>query len=384
MLSGLRDGRVWLVYVSLQLPALRALFKYLTEIHWLLVPAYLVATLLFTAQLLHGKSFRRKLERTSTLATFTGLLLLILVANLWLYPIADARKEAGAGSNQDHSLIITGERLWQGNNPYKGEQWPHESAAAGPGWVIIASPLTANGLFILLNPLIIALTASVLVYVRRSFFAGVTFLLLMMSSLAFWELTVVGSDMISVGCLMLIATISVYYGWQRGGVAKLLSAMLLAFVATGRAVFFYLIPLFAAFQRKRDKRSTLQFLLIAGGMFLILHLSFYLWTPKWYLPLHVFWKGEVLLGRWIYVAAGLICLFFFFFAGRQVKNDLPSWILNCWITIFLGMTFAALGDLWSSSFVFSQWEGANYLGVALPGYAAYLVLRNLKFKPYRA
>ncbi len=383
MLRGLLDYRVWLVYISLQLPALRAVFKYLAEIHWLLVPVYLLATLLFTSLLLHSLPVRRKLEQTSSLATFTGLILIILVANLWLYPIADARSEQGKGSDQDHSLIIAGERLYQGNNPYKGEHWPHESAAAGPGWIILASPLAATGQYVFLNPLIIALTACLLAFVRRSFFAGVIFLLLMMSSLAFWELTVVGSDMISIGCLMLIATIIVYYGWQRGGLAKALSAILLAFVATGRAVFFYLIPLFAFFQRKRQPASSLMFLLIAGGVFTALNLVFYLWTPEWYLPLHVFWKGELLMGRWFYLAAGLACIVVAFLAAKSVSNDLPSWILNCWITILIGMSFAALGDLWSSSFIFSQWEGANYLGVAMPGYAAFLALTNTTTKLYR-
>jgi hypothetical protein len=237
---------------------------------------------------------------------------------------------------------------------------------------------------VLLNPLIILLSASLIAYLRKSFFSGILFLLLLMSSLAFWELTVVGSDMISIGCLILIATITTYYGWQRGGLARFLSGLFLAFVSTGRAVFFYLIPLFAAFQRKRQPASALSFLVIAGGIFIALNLVFYLWDPAWYLPLHVFWKGEVLMGRWIYLAAGLICILIFYFAAKQVCNDLPSWILNCWITIALGMTFAALGDLWSSSFQFAQWEGANYLGVAMPGYAAFLVLRNLNTKPYRA
>ncbi|MBU1637284.1 hypothetical protein KKC97_06410 [bacterium] len=384
LLRGLRDGRVWLAFISLQLPSLRALFKYLGEINGLLIPAYLIVALFFTSLLLNSKAFRHKLDRASTPPLFVILLLIVLAVNLWLYPIADARSEQGGGSNQDHSLIITGQRLWHGENPYKGDEWPHESAAAGPGWIILASPLAASGLYVLLNPLIIALTASLLVYIRRSIFAGVVFLLLLMSSLAFWELTVVGSDMISIGCLILMATIAVYFGWQRGGVAKILSAILLGFVATSRAVFFYLVPLLAAFQRKSKPANTFSFLLISGGVLVILHLGFYLWTPSWYLPLHVFWKGEALLGRSIYLAAGLICLLIFFIVAKQAGRDLPSWILNSWITIFLGMTFAALGDLWSSSFQFAQWEGANYLGIALPGYAAYLVLRNLNTKPYRA
>lgn len=385
MLRGLRDGRVWLAFISLQLPSLRALFKYLGEINGLLIPAYLIAALLFTSLLLNGKGFRRRLDRASTTLLFAILLLMVLAVNLWLYPIADARTEQGRGSDQDNALIITGERLWHGQNPYQEYHRHYNPTSAGPGWVILASPLAASGLYVLLNPLIIALTAGLIVYIRRSTFAGVVWLLLMMSSLAFWELSVVGSDMISIGCLMLMATIAVYYSWQKGGlIAKTLSAILLGFVATSRAVFFYLVPLLAAFLRKRKLSSALSLLLISGGVLVILHLGFYLWTPAAYPPFNVFARAEAMLGLWSYLAAGILCLIVFFWAGLQVNTNLPSWILSCWFTIFLGMALAAFGDLWMVSFSFAQWEGANYLGVALPGYAAYLVIRNINTKPYRA
>jgi hypothetical protein len=372
----LGDWRIYLIFAVLQLPSLRALVKYALEIHWLLIPLYLIGTFLFIALLLNGGVLRKHLQHVSSLATFSGLLLLILVANLWLYPIADAREEQGKGSDQDDALIITGERLWLGNNPYVGEHWPYLSAAAGPGWVLLASPLAANGLYVLLNPLILALTAGLIVYLRRSYFAGVIFLLLLMSSLAFWELTVVGSDMISIGCLILLATIVVYHGWQKGGWAKFLSGVFLAFIATSRAVFFYLIPLLAYFQRKRAPKSGLNFLLISGGVFIALNLIFYFWNPRWYLPMYVLWRGERVLGVTQYITAGLVCLTVFYFAARRVRNDLPSWILNHWITLAVAMGFAGLGDLWASHFQFAFWEGANYLGVAIPGYAAYLALTD--------
>jgi hypothetical protein len=48
------------------------------------------------------------------------------------------------------------------------------------------------------------------------------------------------------------------------------------------------------------------------------------------------------------------------------KGGLDRWLLAAWVAIGLPLALIAFADLASRHFDFALWEGANYMGPALP------------------
>ena len=373
----MRDGKLWLLFLSLQIPSLRALFKYVPAAWWPLIPIYLTVTWLLYADLLHNGLAARLLKRLTTRGWLLLLLLLALfVIQMIVYPQADALKYAGRGTPQDDALVVGGEYLANGLNPYEALTYRREYVSAGPGWILLALPFTLTGTIGLFNPVWLAITALVFWRLRKDAYHASRFLILLMSSLAFWEMTVSGSDMISIGCALLVSAVCVQYVKQRGWGMKIPALILTALVATSRIVFAYAIPLLAGFLWKRDRKQSLLFLFFAGGLTAGLHLFFYLWNPAAYFPLHRFSDPSFLPGiAWPLIAA-LASLIMLIGAIRRVRDKLESWLFNFWLALAVVMFFSAFGDLAARSFSLAEWEGANYLGVVMPLFVAWLILEQ--------
>ena len=375
LLTAARDWKVWVVFLSLQIPALRALAKYVPTSLWFLIPLYLVGTWFLYADLLHKGLISRFLKRFAARGWFIILLLVTLfVIQLIVYPQADALKYQGRGTPQDDALAVGGEYLAHGWNPYEALTHRNEYVSAGPGWIMLALPFTLAGTISFFNPFWIALTVLVLWRVRKEFHTPALFLILLMSSLAFWEMTVSGSDMISIGCALLISAIVMFRWWSRGGLRRIFAVVLVAFVATSRVVFGYAIPLLAGFLSKRGWKQSITFLLAAGGLTAVLHGVFYLWNPPAYFPLHRFADASFLPGVVMSLVTAVISILVLILAVQRAGDTLASWILNLWLALAVTMALSALSDLISRSFALAQWEGANYLGVVMPLFVAWLVI----------
>jgi hypothetical protein len=225
--------------------------------------------------------------------------------------------------------------------------------------------------------------------VRRSLHTPFMFLILLMSSVAFWELTVSGSDMISIGCALFLSGVAVFYSWRRGWVWRVLAMVLTAFTATSRIVFAYAIPLIGGFLRRRGWKQSVIFIALAGGLTLALHLFFYLWNPPAYFPLYRFSDTDFLPGILWPLTAAIASVLVMILAIQVVQDTLESWTFNLWLALTVAMFFSALGDLIGRNFALSEWEGANYLAVVMPIFAAWIALsettsRELSSLPAKA
>ncbi len=384
------DSRVWLLFLSLQIPSLRALAKYVPPSLWPLIPLYLIVTWLLYADLLHDGLFVRILKRIGSRAWFVIVLLIMLFAiQAVVYPHADARKFQGPSTPQDDALVVGGEYLANGLNPYEALTFRREYVSAGPGWILLALPFTLTGAIGFFNPVWIAISAFIVWRIQRNAFHASLFLVLLMSSLAFWELTVSGSDMLSIGCALLVSTIFVHRVWNRisptftggnkggrgarGGGLRLLSVVLLACSVTSRIVFAYAIPLLAGFLGRRSWKTSITFFVIAGGLTAALHLFFYLWNPPAYFPLTRFSDPSFLPGILWPLIAALASLLMFVVALRRADDTLASWLFNFWLALAVVMFLSAFGDLAARQFNLADWEGANYLGVVMPLFVAWIV-----------
>jgi hypothetical protein len=386
--ESLRDWHVWALFLSLQIPSLRALFKYIpASLLPVAVPVYLAGIWVFYALLLHHQGLRRFLCRsTKSALPLVVLLLLIITASAVLYPIGDARKQLGMGSNQDDALILAGRNLLSGHHPYYQGGQALQVISAGPGWILLTLPFTATGLYVLLIPAVVGAAAFVVNGNRRNFLRGSLFILLLMSSLAFWELLAAGSDIVPLGCVFVIGAIAVYHSWKSssqppctlaGGLKRAGAALLLAFASTGRIVFFFFVPLLARFLWKRNKSSGWIFLILAGAVLLALHLIFYFWNTSWYMPTHIFGKSLKLAGPW-FLSIGLIaCAAALALAISKATEGLSSWLFYLWVVAAAAMAFAGLGDLLSCGFHLAQWEGANYMAMQMAMGVGFVALTEM-------
>jgi hypothetical protein len=383
IMVSLKDTRVWGAVLFLQLASLRVIFKYFPVYLHKFILLYLFITFFLYSMFL-GKYgvFELIKEFFKKRVIFVILIILIILINFFVYPIADNLKYQGKGSDQDDALIVTGQNLIVGKNPF----WAHtyfftNPLSPGPGWIILNLPFAIKGLYFFLTPFYIILLCLLLRRVTGSYFCGNIFLILCMSSLAFWETMVVGSDMLAIGILFILSIGAVFYSMDKAGVPLFLSMLLLAFAATSRIVFIYIIPVMGVFFLRHSKFKHLIYLLAALAITVLLHLVFYFWDPVAYTPLHLLAKGSKLLTPGLKLSAVLLTLAVLIFTYLKVKNNISSWLLFFCLSLTAPLLFVSIGDLINvRNYNFALWEGANYLLVLMPIYVVYVVLEQLKFR----
>jgi len=173
-----------------------------------------LASALFLKAAASLKWFRIFLSRK---IVFIGLIFIVIVINAFVYPIADSLKYWGRGSDQDDALIVTALNLISGRNPYEARTYFHiNPISPGPGWIILNIPFTLTGLYFLLVPTYLFTLLFFIKKISKGYYLPNIFLVLCISSLAFWETTVVGSDMFAIGVLLTLAFASFFYGINKG------------------------------------------------------------------------------------------------------------------------------------------------------------------------
>ena len=150
--------QIGLIFLALQLPALRALTKYLPYPD-LTVPLFLALALYGTLLVIRpprclAKALQGPWPAMLMLAAFT-------VGTIAIYPYADGLKLRGAGSDQDDALILAGQALLTFQNPYRQETYLGNQIDPGAGWALLATPFGVPGLYSLFFPATLALAFGV-------------------------------------------------------------------------------------------------------------------------------------------------------------------------------------------------------------------------------
>jgi hypothetical protein len=365
-----------LLALFLQGPSLRDWFKYIFKfIHlssqfW---AGFIMAASLcgywfflrFWSTLKEGRIASLAASKWLALGLFTAVLLTMLV----VYPMADALKHQMAGSDQDDALILGAHDILAGT-PYASKTYFGNPQSGGPGWVLIAMPFSVTGAYRLFFP---SLLAGLMLALKRrtgSWRTGNLFLVLASTGLIFWDLTAVGSDMVAWGCAAALALMAVEAFARRGPIHLAWLAVLLGCLATARLVFMPFSLLAGLFLYRRGAFKQAWALALGGSaVTLLLHLGFFLWTEGRYAPLHLIKKGSGLLDifpMWVLacaIAAGCAVLVIVY---RLAKGGLDQWMLAAWVAIGLPLALISLLDLVNRRFDLALWEGANYLGPAMP------------------
>lgn len=156
----------WAFYVILilflQLPSFRVIYKVSPTHYHVIIPLFLSVVVVYYFILFGYKN--QFLERLSQSVTFTFFILIALLAiNYFAYPILDARKVLGLGSDQDDAVIAVSKALFSGHSPYNIKTYLCPGASTGPGLVILLSPFVLSNTYFSVTPLLVAIL-SYLIY----------------------------------------------------------------------------------------------------------------------------------------------------------------------------------------------------------------------------
>jgi hypothetical protein len=366
----LNDIRPWSMVLVLQIPSLRAIFKYspypvVSAILMILV-SYLFYLLLF-----QSSSVRKAAcEQLSSYTVTFILVIIFIMINFFVYPYADALKYSGHGSTADDALIEPAQALLSGENLYDAQLPDKVPISPGPGWILMNIIFTGTGLYFLMTPFYVGLSAIVFMTAGGEKAGSNLVLLCLCSALIFWELMVTGHDVVAIGCMSVTLLVLVErFSQKREGSKTILLfigfALVLGALATSRILFIILPPLFGIILWKRDRALGIS--LALGSLFtaLLLHAVFYV-RSEFYQPLHLFDRAESNMGLVLIILGAITSAIVVIAAIIKVKNNLDSWLLWFSLLIATPLIFISLGELRNVGYDFARWEGANYIMPAAP------------------
>lgn len=344
------------------LPSLRPLFKFAHHFGaepWLLAP--ITAALTYAGVALVLSPPRGLKHLLATPWPWAGVVVSISVAVAGLYPLADGLRHSGAGSDADDAMVMGGVALWHLANPYALTTYLGNPFSPGPGWMALASPLAAGGIYPLITPLALAAMAGLLRVARHSWLTISQVSLLVAACPLVWELAVVGNDLpalslLLVGVVALAAQPRLGSGWLAALIALIVA------LATARIAFAYL-PLLIGFSVLAVwPQRALQIGLYGLIGTLGLHGLFWALNPEAYAPLHLLTRAEGLLsGAARFGAIGILAV-----VGATMLYKWRWWAPANHVALGLGapMGVLALAEL-SLHGTLARWEGATFLIPAL-------------------
>ena len=202
------------------------------------------------------------------------------------------------------------------------------------------------------------------------------FLLIAFSSLAFWEVSAVGSDFPTFG-VVLVILLCLLDRWRDRLALLLALALMLGIVATARVVFLFVPILFGFLVWQHNRRAGVILAAIAATVAVALHVGFWLWDAALYTLFHVISLADQVTPLAIklagVVATGSAGVALCFARGPSLER----WFALLWLSLAAPLAFVALGDLIVCGHGDpAAWEGANYMIISLPLPAAWVALRS--------
>lgn len=235
-------------FIVYLLPSARVFYKYANAYQPM---AYILYAVVLLALIFIALSKEHSAVARNTVCDRRVVVFLFLatVVFVWfVYPLADGLKSQMRGSDQDDCVIICATRLANLVNPYVERSYYNNPCSTGMGMLIVYLPFVLLGLY-QFGAVLLCFFAylSVKNYTRNPY-VSVVYLIFMCLSLFFAELLAVGSDLIFVGCSILILAIGLVVALERKSIGfLLLLAILAGLVSSTRVNFLVVICVLSVF-----------------------------------------------------------------------------------------------------------------------------------------
>lgn len=369
--------RTYLIVLAIGIlfwPNLRVIYKYFPA-PGVVLPLLVVAYLL----VIYFTCANKYLDSWISNPIFISVVLFIIFLVIYFaYPIADGLKTQMRGSDQDDCVILGAQRMIQGLFPYSARSYYGNPCSPGPGMLILYTP------FVYMHAYIggaFALLIATLVVLRReshSWLKPGYFLFFLSMSLLWWELQVVGSDLIALGLgLVLVMTVLPKIIEEKYRILIVLIGALTGLLSSTRINLFYIF-IFLSFYIFWYWRSGALLFFISALLFAVAPtLWFFFLNPVDFTPFHLVGKAGYLLSPVALTASILVCTGFGVFGLMLGRKGLNYGAAGLFLGLAPMLCILALADISNRQWQWGQWEGANYLMPILP-LSALLVARIIR------
>jgi hypothetical protein len=278
------------------------------------------------------------------------------------------------GTDHDDALKAVTKALFSGVSPYSVHTYLNPGASVGPGMVILLAPFVLLNVYQLITPSLTAILAYLVFRTTNSLKVVNLFLLLLMSSPAFWELMTNGSDLIAFGILCTIPLLL----WQKhlSIYTKGLIFIFIAMTLTSRIIFIYLAPVFALLFCERKIDVWLKYVTVLGTIAISIHLIFYTIDPTRYTPLLLLDKGLDLINLKIIFIVTVVAVIVWYYSFRFTVSR-QNMVLVLWIWTALPLLMVTLMSFNYDYKILYQYP-FSYFAPQLPIIVTYVVLHTTK------
>lgn len=383
--------RVWLPLVLFAIGLIVASANVLTkygavyvgESAVFLYSAYVVLGLWLLTQ--WGRPVLARLPDRVVAGAIAIVLLVITVLLVVLYPRANSG-ELGPGSDRDEALNQATTSLLRNEYPYYQVTYLNNPITPLPGALLLAAPFVLLGNSIYQIPFWLAVWVMVL---RRYVMDSRSLLLLLLSVFALAPKVgheiVTGGDFITNAMYVMVAFVVLMETTTRHHRAGMvLSAILVGITLSSRLNWLFLVPLLAAaLAERRDWRTAIGLIAIAGGTFTAVTLPFYLYDPAGFSPLHTANKLGQMTTIGPYISLLLTGAAAVLLAWRQRGSDtffrngaivqaipvaigvvVPFWTLG-YLNLTYGTRYGAIYILFAAV-AYWKWEATHERGTVPP------------------
>lgn len=268
----------------------------------------------------------------------------------------------GTGSTSDDAFMLPIQALVAGKALYGVQLFDGAPISPGPGWLLLNLPFGSTFLHAWLTPFYCV--ASTRAFARAIGDNNNLPLVSCMAVPIFWTLAGSGSDLVALGfalplCLLLVEN------HLRDNASVLWLALLVGTLTTARIVFSPVPILIGLLFLKKDRALAIRFAIAATLVNGIWHGIFFACSDP-YPPLHLFNRGAHHVGFDLMAIGGVAALLLAGLLVRWCGNDFGARLR--WFAGVLALVLAvvALGELRTVRYDPAEWEGANYLFVAVP------------------
>ena len=358
-------------------PSIRFFSKFLN------IYFFVLYVILFNAFLVLIISKKEAIKKILSLPIWSGVILILGIANYFIYPIIDARKKtANSGSTGDDAMILAANSFKNSGKMYDVFINNHTPISPGPAWVIFNTPFSLLDLYFLFSPFYVLVALLLL----KKYFGNIIsnlFLGILFSALITIELFLNGHDILPFSLGFLICTLLIFENFKNklGLLSTILISFLLGIVCTSRVIFFFVPFVFYFLTKNLNQKKSLILLTVSSMVFWGFN-GYYYAINQNYQPLHLIQKSVHLSSLPLLILGSLAFLIALFFIIKFLKkSEIQDWFLILGSLFALLLIPVSIADLYKQDFNFKLWEGANYFMPIIPFLALYVLFYF--FKPYQ-
>ena len=358
-------------------PSIRFFSKFLN------IYFFAVYVILFNAFLVLIISKKEAIKKILSLPIWGGVVIILSIANYFIYPIIDARKKTvNSGSTGDDAMILAANSFKNSGKMYDVFINNHTPISPGPAWVIFNTPFSLLDLYFLFSPFYVLVALLLL----KKYFGNIIsnlFLGILFSALVTIELFLNGHDILPFSLGFLICTLLIFENFKNklGLLSTILISFLLGIVCTSRVIFFFVPFVFYFLTKNLNQKKSLILLMVSSTVFWGFN-GYYYAINQNYQPLHLIQKSVHLSSLPLLILGSLAFLIALFFIIKFLKkSEIQDWFLILGSLFALLLIPVSIADLYKQDFNFKLWEGANYFMPIIPFLALYVLFYF--FNPYQ-